>query len=396
MWRPARCAPWRSTSGCWWACASCKALGAGATSAVSTAVVKDAIAADKREMVLSVVQVMFVIGPVLAPVVGALVLQVADWRMTFWVLALIGTGCLVLVLLFEETLPVQERAQTGVAGHAEKPRGGGEKQGLFGVPSHRQPCSTCPSWPTSPWGPTCTSRSSACPSWPTAAFFAAAALVTAAGPLIWLFASRFVSARTFTTVLVVVGAAAGVAMLAVGTLSPVLFCVHLRGLRAGRGGHPALQHEHPAFPSRSATRARPRRSSTSPTRPWAAWACCSPCCVAQLRRGGGRIIVATMAAAGLVWLGAPALAHPASRHQGLRSRGARRTGDPSRLQRPSGCGPRRNLRTPAPQLGERFLPRPLPRPPLHSQAAIAASAAKGVGALPTAKAPPVLAKTAAA
>ena len=56
-------------------------------------------------------------------------------------------------------------------------------------------------------------------------FFAAAALVTAAGPLIWLFASRFVSARTFTTVLVAVGAAAGVAMLAVGTLSPVLFCV---------------------------------------------------------------------------------------------------------------------------------------------------------------------------
>ena len=41
----------------------------------------------------------------MAPVVGALVLQVADWRMTFWVLALIGSGCLVLVLLFEETLP---------------------------------------------------------------------------------------------------------------------------------------------------------------------------------------------------------------------------------------------------------------------------------------------------
>ena len=93
-----------------------QALGAGATSAVSTAVVKDAIAADKREMVLSVVQVMFVIGPVLAPVVGALVLQVADWRMTFWVLALIGSGCLVLVLLFEETLPAEERVQTGALG----------------------------------------------------------------------------------------------------------------------------------------------------------------------------------------------------------------------------------------------------------------------------------------
>ena len=201
-----------------------QALGAGATSAVSTAVVKDAIAADKREMVLSVVQVMFVIGPVLAPVVGALVLQVADWRMTFWVLALIGGGCLVLVLLFEETLPVQERAQTGVAGTLKSLVVVAKNKGfsaflliaaLFNLPFMAYIAVGSYVYITffglSELAYSC--------------FFAAAALVTAAGPLIWLFASRFVSARTFTTVLVAVGAAAGVAMLAVGTLSPVLFCV---------------------------------------------------------------------------------------------------------------------------------------------------------------------------
>lgn len=201
-----------------------QALGAGATSAVSTAVVKDAIAADKREMVLSVVQVMFVIGPVLAPVVGALVLQVADWRMTFWVLALIGGGCLVLVLLFEETLPVQERAQTGVAGTLKSLMVVAKNKGfsaflliaaLFNLPFMAYIAVGSYVYITffglSELAYSC--------------FFAAAALVTAAGPLIWLFASRFVSARTFTTVLVAVGAAAGVAMLAVGTLSPVLFCV---------------------------------------------------------------------------------------------------------------------------------------------------------------------------
>ena len=201
-----------------------QALGAGATSAVSTAVVKDAIAADKREMVLSVVQVMFVIGPVLAPVVGALVLQVADWRMTFWVLALIGGGCLVLVLLFEETLPVQERAQTGVAGTLKSLVVVAKNKGfsaflliaaLFNLPFMAYIAVGSYVYITffglSELAYSC--------------FFAAAALVTAAGPLIWLFASRFVSARTFTTVLIAVGAAAGVAMLAVGTLSPVLFCV---------------------------------------------------------------------------------------------------------------------------------------------------------------------------
>ena len=45
-----------------------QALGAGAVSAVSTAVVKDAVVPERREALLSVVQVMFVVGPVLAPV----------------------------------------------------------------------------------------------------------------------------------------------------------------------------------------------------------------------------------------------------------------------------------------------------------------------------------------
>ena len=85
-----------------------QALGAGAVGAVSTAVVKDAVVPEKRETVLSVVQVMFVVGPVLAPVLGALVLQVADWRMTFWLLSLVGVFCGVMALLFEETLPPHE------------------------------------------------------------------------------------------------------------------------------------------------------------------------------------------------------------------------------------------------------------------------------------------------
>ncbi len=277
-----------------------QALGAGATSAVSTAVVKDAIAADKREMVLSVVQVMFVIGPVLAPVVGALVLQVADWRMTFWVLALIGTGCLVLVLLFEETLPVQERAQTGVAGTLKSLVVVAKNKGfsaflliaaLFNLPFMAYIAVGSYVYITffglSELAYSC--------------FFAAAALVTAAGPLIWLFASRFVSARTFTTVLVVVGAAAGVAMLAVGTLSPVLFCVTFvafalaeAAIRPYSTNILLSQQERDTGAASSlinfANTAVGSVGMLLAVLPWPNYVV-----------GVGAIIVATMAAAGLVW-----------------------------------------------------------------------------------------------
>lgn len=56
-------------------------------------------------------------------------------------------------------------------------------------------------------------------------FFAVAALLTAAGPFIWLKASRYVSARRFTGILLVAAALSGVAMLLAGELSPVLFCL---------------------------------------------------------------------------------------------------------------------------------------------------------------------------
>ena len=56
-------------------------------------------------------------------------------------------------------------------------------------------------------------------------YFAFAALLTAAGPFIWLAASRFMSARRFTSILLGIALASGAAMLAVGQASPQLFCI---------------------------------------------------------------------------------------------------------------------------------------------------------------------------
>ena len=200
-----------------------QALGAGAVSAVSTAIVKDAIIPEKREAILSIVQVMFVVGPVLAPVIGALILQVADWHMTFWVLSGIGLVCAVLALLYRETLPAQARYQGTVFGSIAQLGTVAKNKGftsflcivgLYNLPFMAYIAVGSYIYITF-FGLSELEYSY---------FFAIAALLTAAGPLIWLKASRYTSTRRFTTIIIAVALVSGVAMLALGELSPYLFC----------------------------------------------------------------------------------------------------------------------------------------------------------------------------
>lgn len=201
-----------------------QALGAGAVSAVSTAVVKDAVVPERREALLSLVQVMFVVGPVLAPVVGALVLQVADWRMTFWVLAGIGAVCSALALLFDETLPADERYEGSVTGSLKqlgvvaRNKGFSAFLGIVGLYN-------LPFMAYIAVGSYVYITFFGLSELEYSLYFAVAALLTVFGPFAWLAASRFVSARRFTDILLGVGLASGLAMLAVGELSPTLFCL---------------------------------------------------------------------------------------------------------------------------------------------------------------------------
>lgn len=201
-----------------------EALGAGAVSAVSTAVVKDAFCAERREAVLSVVQVMFVIGPVLAPVVGAFIVRIADWRVTFWVLAVIGVICLVLTILFKETLPENERYQGSVLGSlcnlgvVAKNKGFTSFlliMGTFNLPFMAYIAVASyvyiDFFGLDEMG--------------YSLYFAIAALLTALGPFIWLVAQKFMNARRFTNIILTIAGLSGVAMLCVGQISPTLFCV---------------------------------------------------------------------------------------------------------------------------------------------------------------------------
>ena len=97
-------------------CRALQGIGAGAITSVSTAVIKDCFAGKTRNAVLAVVQSMLVIAPMLAPILGAFLLQFTSWRGSFAVLALIGGAGLIISFLFRETVPLEHRYKGSLLG----------------------------------------------------------------------------------------------------------------------------------------------------------------------------------------------------------------------------------------------------------------------------------------
>jgi DHA1 family bicyclomycin/chloramphenicol resistance-like MFS transporter len=81
-----------------------QAIGASAAGAVAMAIVKDVYDGRKRETVLALVQSMVVIAPVIAPVLGAFLLNFTSWRGVFWALAGAGFIALLGCAALEETI----------------------------------------------------------------------------------------------------------------------------------------------------------------------------------------------------------------------------------------------------------------------------------------------------
>ena len=81
-----------------------QAIASGAATAVAQAVVKDSYSGRKRVSVLAVVTSMAMISPIVAPVVGAIILRFTSWRGVFMVLAVIGLLSIFAVIAMEETI----------------------------------------------------------------------------------------------------------------------------------------------------------------------------------------------------------------------------------------------------------------------------------------------------
>ncbi len=81
-----------------------QAIGAGAAAATSTAIVKDVYTGRSLEKKIAAIQTISVITPVVAPMLGALLLKLTDWRGVFYAQAFIGIAVVALALMYTETI----------------------------------------------------------------------------------------------------------------------------------------------------------------------------------------------------------------------------------------------------------------------------------------------------
>ncbi|MDR0876345.1 MAG: multidrug effflux MFS transporter [Clostridiales Family XIII bacterium] len=80
-----------------------QAFGGGAANAVATAIVRDVFDEEAQVKALAVVQSMIMIGPAVAPIIGALLLRIANWQATFFVQAIFGIVVIVGACIMKET-----------------------------------------------------------------------------------------------------------------------------------------------------------------------------------------------------------------------------------------------------------------------------------------------------
>ena len=91
-----------------------QAVGSGAIITVSTALIKDCFRGKLMRKILAITQALGVIAPMVAPLVGGLLLTFTDWRGSFYLLTILGALNLTVAFLFCETLPEHKRYHGGI------------------------------------------------------------------------------------------------------------------------------------------------------------------------------------------------------------------------------------------------------------------------------------------
>ncbi|UNM95404.1 multidrug effflux MFS transporter [Ignatzschineria rhizosphaerae] len=92
-----------------------QAIGASAGLVTPRAIVADTCNLKESAHVFSLLMQAMMLGPILAPVLGGIVLDISDWRMIFWVIAFVGLISLVWAwYLVPDSLPIQDRSPLNV------------------------------------------------------------------------------------------------------------------------------------------------------------------------------------------------------------------------------------------------------------------------------------------
>lgn len=91
-----------------------QAVGSGAVITVATALIKDCFRGQVMRKILAITQALGVIAPMVAPLIGGILLTFTDWRGSFILLTILGTINLFVAFLFCETLPEHKRYHGGI------------------------------------------------------------------------------------------------------------------------------------------------------------------------------------------------------------------------------------------------------------------------------------------
>ncbi len=201
---------------------SLQALGGSAAGAVGSAVVKDTFSGRKREAVLAIVQSMVMLSPAVAPMFGALLLNVTTWRGVFWTLTGIGVVALLGSLLLEETH--QERSTGALLysfaglGKVLKNRGFTMLMLLFSLSSISGMAFVSGSTYIYQDGFHLSSQV-------YSFYFAVNAICLIAGPMIYMRISRRIHPETIIRVCFLVASASGILIILFGNLAPYIFAL---------------------------------------------------------------------------------------------------------------------------------------------------------------------------
>lgn len=84
-------------------------IGAGGMVSVSTAIVKDSFNDAERPNIIALLQMLGAFAPTVAPLIGAQIIRHFHWHISFIALAGIAVVSLLFSLLYQETLPKQNR-----------------------------------------------------------------------------------------------------------------------------------------------------------------------------------------------------------------------------------------------------------------------------------------------
>ena len=93
-------------------CRILQSIGAGGAMAVSVALIRDCFDGERRGKVLTIVAVIGVLGPVIAPVLGQALIWMADWRATFWAPAIVALICVMISMLLPSDIPKERYTGT--------------------------------------------------------------------------------------------------------------------------------------------------------------------------------------------------------------------------------------------------------------------------------------------